>query len=97
MTILGQIRSEMARMGIINEESIVNEDLPDLCFICSNQLVEHKCNTCSVDFNEIFICPLLNDTSLNEGIKTCNVTSQKCEIKALEYERCELYHSSNLG
>jgi hypothetical protein len=96
MSLLGKVRGQMVNMGLINVESVIDENLPDTCFICNKELIDHKCESCSVDFNEIFLCPLLNENNLNEGLRTCNITKNACTNKGLEYESCDSYHSQKI-
>lgn len=97
MSLIKKVRGKMAEMGIINPDSILDEEFPDTCFICDKELKEGRCENCNVDFNEIFICPLIDDSKFNENrVKICNISKMNCNIKGLDYEKCNFYHSINV-
>ena len=93
---LFNIRKKLVAMGILNPESIENEIDDNVCFVCNKPTKESKCESCNIDFDTIFVCPLLNDEELSKGNKVCNLTKQKCEIKGIEFESCDNYHSVDI-
>lgn len=92
---LYSVRKWMVKMGIVKPEDF-ESDNPNQnnCYICNGLIETTKCNNCKIDFNDIFICPYLNDEKLNENkSKICNITNKECKIMGIEYESCENYHS----
>jgi len=70
-----------------------NEDV-EKCPIClSENIANHFCNECKYNFSELFSCPLLDETMLNEGRKTCVISKMECKKKGLEFEQCSDYHT----
>lgn len=91
------LRKNLAIMDIIDPEQFSQEENVDnICWICNKEIKTTNCDTCNVDFNDIFKCPLLNDEALEQDKNICNITKSECKIKGIEYESCDNYHSVNI-
>lgn len=92
--LLFNLRKNLAIMNIINPDEFAQEENVDnICWICNKEITSTKCDNCNVDFNDIFVCPLLNDEALEQDKKICNITNKECKINGIEYETCGNYHS----
>ena len=89
--VITDLRIKLAKMNLINIDKIIDEEESPSCPICSSkELIDYVCNNCQLDLKEIFICPVLSEE------KICVITKKQCNLKALEFEQCDIYHQNDL-
>lgn len=74
-------------------ENLQEEIISIQCPICNNKLNENICATCDINLNDIFICPLTKQETIETKNKICSITNEICNFpNGLDYEECPIYH-----